>query len=154
MMDEDTQSQGTDAHVHTPGDGHDHAESAVSAAPAQPAAEAATPAANDAIGDGKLYAILGYILPFLFFLPMVIDSLKGNAFARFHANQQLILLILWIGVQFVLGNVLYMVLGMGAYALMPILNLAILVLAIMGIVHAAQGQMKELPVVGKFKLLK
>jgi hypothetical protein len=29
-----------------------------------------------------------------------------------------------------------------------------LVLAIMGIVHAAQGQMKELPIVGKFKLLK
>jgi uncharacterized membrane protein len=152
MMDEDTQSQGADAHVHTPGDGHDHAESTQSAA-AQPAAEAA-PAANDAVGDGKLYAILGYILPFLFFLPLVIDSLKGNAFARFHANQQLILLILWIAVQFVLGNVLYMVLGMGAYALMPILNLAILVLAIMGIVHAAQGQTKELPIVGQFKLLK
>lgn len=157
MMDEDTQSQGTDAHMHTPGDGHDHAEATQNASAAQSAAETSAPAASeasDAIGDGKLYAILGYILPFLFFLPMVIDSLKGNTFARFHANQQLILLILWIGVQFVLGNVLYMVLGMGAYALMPILNLAILVLAIMGIVHAAQGQTKELPIVGKFKLLK
>jgi uncharacterized membrane protein len=35
----------------------------------------------------------------------------------------------------------------------PLLNLGILVLAIMGIIHAAQGEMKELPLVGKFNFL-
>lgn len=120
------------------------------AAAAAPASEAT---ADDGVGEHKLYAILGYILPFLFFLPLVQESSKNNAFARFHANQQLILLIVWVGVQFILGNVLYMTLGMGAYTLMPILNLAILVLAILGIIHAAQGNMKELPIVGKFQLV-
>ena len=150
MMDEET-SNGSNAHVHTPDDGHTHAESTQPAA--EPVTNTGAPAA-DGVSEHKLYAILGYILPFLFFLPLMQESSKNNAFARFHANQQLILLILWIGVQFVLSNVLYMVMSMGAYAIMPILNLAILVLAIMGIVHAAQGQMKELPVVGKFRLLK
>lgn len=149
-MDEDTRSTGDDAHVHTQGDGHDHTENTQNAA-AEPVAQTAP---SDALADGKLYAILGYILPFLFFLPLVMDSLKGNTFARFHANQQLILLIIWIGVQFVLSNLLYAVMSFGAFAIMPILNLGILVLAIMGIVHAAQGEMKELPVVGKFKILK
>jgi len=145
MSDENNSTQGG-AHEHFEGDGHDHSHDA---APAQ----AAAPAAQDGVGDNKLFAILGYVLPFLFFVPLVMENSKNNTFARFHANQQLIVLILWIGVQFVLGNVLYMVLSMAAFALMPLLNLAILVLAIMGIISAAQGQMKELPVVGTFKLI-
>ena len=153
-MDDDTQSNG-DAHVHTPNDGHNHAETTQSTvASTEPAATTAAPQASDAMADGKLYAIIGYILPFLFFLPLVIDSLKGNAFARFHANQQLILLIIWIAVQFVLSGVLYAVISFAAFAIIPLLNLGILILAIMGIIHAAQGEMKELPVVGKFKILK
>ncbi len=148
MSEENNSTQAQEgAHEHFEGDGHDHSHDA------QPM-QAATPAASDGVSEHKLYAILGYILPILFFLPLIQESSKNNAFARFHANQQLILLLLWVGVQFVLSNVLYMVMSMGAYAIMPILNLAILVLAIMGIVHAAQGQMKELPVVGKFKLIK
>ena len=35
-----------------------------------------------------------------------------------------------------------------------ILGLAVLALAIMGIVYAAQGKAKELPVIGKIKILK
>jgi uncharacterized membrane protein len=37
---------------------------------------------------------------------------------------------------------------------MPILNLALLVLVILGVINAAQGTMKELPIVGKFRILK
>ena len=54
----------------------------------------ATQTTNDGISDHKMYAILGYILPFLFFLPLLSESSKNNPFARFHANQQLILLII------------------------------------------------------------
>ena len=149
-MSDDNSSSNEGGHDHNEHDGHNHGDFAQT----QPATTApATQAQGDAVGDHKLYAILGYILPFLFFLPLVQDSSKNNAFARFHANQQLILLILWVAVQFVLSNVLYMVMSMGAYTIMPLLNLVILVLAILGIVHAAQGEMKELPVVGKFKLI-
>lgn len=108
-------------------------------------------AASDA-GDHKLYAILGYILPFLFFLPLLQDSSKNDPFARFHANQQLILLLGWVAV-YVVGNVLIMALYMFVF-LLPLLNLAFLVLAIIGVINAAQGQMKELPLIGKFTLLK
>jgi uncharacterized membrane protein len=96
---------------------------------------------------------LGYILPFLFFLPLLSESSKSNAFARFHANQQLILLIAVVGL-YAIHNVLYIILMAGGFFIIQILNLAILVLAILGIVNAAQGQMKELPVIGKFRLLK
>lgn len=108
---------------------------------------------SDNINDHKLYAILGYILPFLFFLPLVQESSKHDAFARFHANQQLILLIIWIGL-YILSNMFYAILMMGAFLLMPLLNLAVLVLAILGIINAVHGEMKELPIVGGFKLLK
>jgi uncharacterized membrane protein len=116
-------------------------------------AQAAEPApATQSVGDHKLYAILGYILPFLFFLPLLQDNLKHNEFARFHANQQLLLLIGWVGV-YIVGNMLIMVLYMLVF-LLPLLNLAFLVLAIIGVINAVQGEMKELPLIGKFKLLK
>ena len=108
-------------------------------------------APNSAVADHKLFAILGYILPILFFIPMIQESSKNNEFARFHANQQLNLLGVCIAV-YVFGQILYSISYM-LFTLIPILNLALLVLAIMGIVHAAQGQMKELPLIGKFKFL-
>ncbi len=123
------------------------------AAPVSEEPKAAEAAQNDDVSEHKLYAILGYILPFLFFLPLLQESSKNNAFARFHANQQLILLIGWAAL-YVVGNMLVMILYMMGVFLLPLLNLAFLVLAIFGIINAAQGQMKELPVIGKFRLLK
>ncbi len=113
-----------------------------------------TQTTNDGISDHKMYAILGYILPFLFFLPLLSESSKNNPFARFHANQQLILLIILVAIHFVLNNIIFMVLGPIWYMFMPLLNLAVLVLVILGVINAAQGTMKELPVVGKFRILK
>jgi uncharacterized membrane protein len=118
------------------------------------AAPVATASDNDGVGENKLFAIVGYILPFLFFIPLLQESSKNNAYAKFHANQQLILLILWIIVQFVVSNVLFGIIGWSTYSLMSILNLCLLVLVIMGVINAAQGQMKELPLVGKFRILK
>ena len=132
-------------------DMHNSMQNDVAPAAAEPNAAQQTP--GDDISEHKLYAILGYILPFLFFLPLLQESSKHNAFARFHANQQLILLIGWAAL-YVVGNMLVMILYMMGVFLLPLLNLAFLVLAILGIIHAAQGQMKELPVIGKFRLLK
>jgi uncharacterized membrane protein len=119
---------------------------------AVPVTDATKPAADNS--DHKLFAILGYILPFLFFLPLLNDKSKHNAFARFHANQQLILLILGIGVHFLATPFLFMLLGYGGYMFSSLLNLALLVFVILGVINAAQDEMKELPLIGGFKLLK
>ncbi len=114
--------------------------------PAQAAPQASV---NDGVSEHKLWAILGYILPFLFFVPMVNDSSKHNAFARFHANQQLSLLVICLGL-YIVSN---MFLGMMFFVIMPLINLAMLVLVIMGIIHAAKGEMKPLPAIGGIILL-
>lgn len=149
-MDQDNQNTGAMPEGHAHNDGHNHGAEATQAAPAQTSA----PASNDTadVNDHKLFAILGYILPFLFFIPMVNDSSKNNPFARFHANQQLILLVIGVGF-YILSNVFYMTLGALSLILFPIANIAMLVLVVLGIINAAQGEMKELPLVGHFKLL-
>lgn len=90
-----------------------------------------------------MMAVLSY---FLFFLPLV--AAKESKLAIFHANQSLVLLIGWvisafIGVVPVLG-----------WIASPLLGLAVLILWIMGVIQAAQGQMKPLPLIGTIKILK
>lgn len=104
--------------------------------------------------DHKMYAILGYILPFLFFIPLMNESSKNNPFARFHANQQLILLILGIAVYMFVNPFLFMSLGYSGYMFSSLLNLGLIVFVILGVMHASQEEMKELPLIGGFKLLK
>ncbi len=142
------QNNNTMPEGHTPNDGHNHSVEATSSPLTQNNVQAS---GSDAIGEHKLFAILGYILPILFFVPMVQESSKNNVFARYHANQQLNLLGVCIGV-YILGRVLLSISYM-LFTLVPLLNLVLLVLVIMGIIHAAQGQMKELPVIGKYNFL-
>ncbi len=101
----------------------------------------------------RLYAIVGYIVPFLFFLPLLSENTKNDAFAKFHANQQLNLLLLCIAFM-VFNNVLYLIFYFIAYLVVPLIWAGILVLAVMGILNVINGKMKELPVIGKFRLLK
>lgn len=88
-------------------------------------------------------AVLSY---FLFFIPLI--AAKDSKLAMFHANQSLVLLIGWVISMFI-GVV--PVLG---WIASPLLGLALFILWIIGIVNAAQGQMKELPVIGTIKILK
>ncbi|PJC56150.1 hypothetical protein CO026_01910 [Candidatus Kaiserbacteria bacterium CG_4_9_14_0_2_um_filter_41_32] len=102
----------------------------------------------------KLYAILGYVLPFLFFLPLINERTKHNEYSRFHANQQLILLLVWVAVQIVAENFLHIIIGYGSNSLLGLFNIAVLILAVLGIINAVQHNMKELPLVGGFRILK
>lgn len=108
---------------------------------------------SDTVSEHKGLAILGYILPFLFFLPLVNEKSKHNEFARFHANQHLILLIAIVGL-YVVHNLLYMMLFLGGLFLSQLINLAFLVFMVLGIINAVKGEMKELPLIGGFNLLK
>lgn len=129
---------------------------------------------ND-IAQNKVMSVLSYF-GLLFLIPMF--AAKESKFARFHVNQGLVLFITNIAVSIVSG-ILNLIKGliqitkteyfMGYpyqiketpwFVSLPIglvtgvLGLAILALMIFGIVNAATGKAKELPLIGKFKLLK
>lgn len=95
----------------------------------------------------KILAIIGYIVPVLFFIPLITDA-KHNAFAKFHANQQLLLLI-W----YIITNVIVVIPVLGWIA-SPIMWIIGVILAIMGIINAAGGSVKTLPMIGKYELIK
>ncbi len=97
----------------------------------------------------KIMAIVGYIIPILFFIPLVTDA-KNSPFAKFHANQQLILLLAAIAVNIV-GSILPFI---GWFIILPFGSIALIILAIIGIINAAKGEMKKLPVIGGFSIIK
>jgi len=108
------------------------------------------------IEQNKVMAVLAYLGP-LVLVPIL--TAKDSKFAKFHANQGLVLficsIVYWIALMFI-SFVLYSIsdyLGIFVHIL-RLLNIAFLVLAILGIVNAINGQAKELPVIGKIQLLK
>jgi len=124
------------------------AEPAAAVAPeaaAPEAAPAAAPGVDPAdASSNKVMAVLAY-LGILVLVPLL--AAKESKFARFHTNQGLILLICSI-VSFFIGKV-------PSIAFISwILNIAILILAIIGIINAVKGETKELPLVGKFTIIK
>ena len=107
--------------------------------------------------DNKIMGILAY-LGILVLVP--IFAAKESRFARFHANQGLVLLIALIVVYIaimVLGIVLAFV-STTLALLTSLLSLVVwigwLVFVIIGIINAAKGEMKELPIIGKYTILK
>ncbi len=96
------------------------------------------------IEKNKTMAVLAYIL---FFVPLL--AAKDSPFARYHANQGLVLFLCAI----IGGPVLSLIPVLG-WVLAPILSIGITVLAVIGIINVVNGKAKELPLIGKFKLLK
>ena len=96
----------------------------------------------------KAMGIVGYIIPILFFIPLISDA-KNSPFAKFHATQQLNLLLAAIVVNIVGGIIPFI----GWFIILPLGTIFLLVVAIMGIINAAKGEMKELPLIGSFKLI-
>ena len=108
------------------------------------------------INSNKVMAILAY-LGILVLVP--IFAAKDSKFARFRANQGLVLFLAEIAFYIVLTIVSAIILAISwkLYFIITILSLVwivFLVLAIIGIINAANGKAKELPVIGKFTLLK
>ncbi len=100
------------------------------------------------VEQNKVMAIVGYIIPILFFVPML--SEKKSPFGMYHANQQLSLLIAAIIVQIV-GTVIPI---LGWFIILPLGMIAVVVLAILGIINAAKGEMKPLPIIGGYSIIK
>ncbi len=115
--------------------------------------------APEDIQQNKTMAILAY---FIFFLPLL--AAKNSRFARYHANQGLILLLGYVAlyiVQAILTTILIAGMTYGSLGalgivslLFTLLYLGLLVLLILGIINAAQGKAAPLPIIGGLKIIK
>ncbi len=125
------------------------------------------------IENNKILALFSYI-GILFLIPML--AAKDSKYAKFHVNQGIILFILNVvlgivggiigGIFGFIGGLLAGLLGDIAGALIggifiliggaigSVLGVVGLVLAFIGIYNAVTGKAKELPVIGKFRILK
>ncbi|MET3292703.1 hypothetical protein EDM56_18095 [Brevibacillus fluminis] len=95
------------------------------------------------IQANKVVAALAYVV---FFIPMLVA--RESRFAMYHANQGLVLFLGALVVNFV-GTLIPII---GWFIIVPIGNLLILVLAIIGIINAIQGLAKPLPLIGSIQL--
>ena len=97
------------------------------------------------VEKNKVFAILAY-LGILFIVPLL--AAKESPFAMYHANQGLVLFLVAI--------------ALGIVTMIPVLGwivgavgwIAHIVFMIMGIINAANGQMKPLPLIGGISILK
>lgn len=111
--------------------------------------------AND-IASNKVMAVISYI-GILCLVP--IFAAKESKFARYHANQGLVLLICNLAYS-IASTIIDSVFTAISYRLgfvgtiLDLVSIVFFVLTIIGIINAANGKAKELPVIGKYKILK
>ena len=99
---------------------------------------------SEDIEKNKTMAGLSYLL---FFLPLIVCP--ESKYAKFHANQALLLLIVGIA-----GNVILGIIPVIGWMLLPVFGIGVLVLGIMGLVNGFGGKAKRLPLIGRFDILK
>lgn len=106
--------------------------------------------------NDKVFGVLGYF-GLLFLVPLLAGKTE---FTRFHANQGLVLFIAEVVLGIVVG-IVSIILGFIPFVgvilsgiLSGALSIASIVLMVMGIVSAAQGEMKPLPIIGGIKIIK
>jgi len=104
--------------------------------------------------NNKIFGILAY-LGILCLVPLL--AAKNSPFARYHANQGLVLFLVEIALAIVL-QILYTILTViGIWYIsvfLSLLWLGVIALLIVGILNAAAGKCVPLPVIGKFTLIK
>ena len=94
------------------------------------------------VEKNKVMAMLAYLI---FFLPLLTDA-KDSPFAKYHANQGLLLLIASV-VASIVGWILTLIFFVLAF-IGWIFSIATLVLFIIGIMNANNGKMVPLPIIG------
>ncbi|MDR0916389.1 MAG: zinc-ribbon domain-containing protein [Oscillospiraceae bacterium] len=120
---------------------------------------------NDA-SQNKVMAILSYII---FFIPLLTGDHKKSPFVKFHANQGTVLAIVAIAYSIVsailraIVKVPVKIYGISTgvsytplwfSTILWLISLPIAAACIYGIYNAATGKTKELPVIGKFTIIK
>ena len=109
------------------------------------------------IENNKVLSAISYF-GILFFIPLV--AAPNSRFAKFHANQSLVLLIASVIVKIISGvfTFFYNILPWSLYKMLKwipsLLGLAIFVAFVYGFINAISGKAKEIPVIGSIKLIK
>ena len=93
----------------------------------------------------KLMAAISYLW-ILFLVPLL--AAKDDAFARYHANQGLVLFLAEIAIS-VIGIIPFV-----GPIIAAVGGIATFVFAILGIVNALKGEMKPLPFIGGIEIIK
>jgi len=120
-----------------------------------PLADGETPDPAD-VDKNKIFAVLAY-LGILFLVPLL--AAKDSRFARYHTNQGVVLfltaIVAWIGAFMLTFAIAFIpfVKFVGCL-IFPAVWVGIFVLVVLGIINAAKGECKPLPVIGQFKLIK
>lgn len=96
------------------------------------------------IDSNKTMAGLAYLI---FFLPLLVCP--QSKYAKFHANQALLLLIVAV-----VGNIVLGMIPIIGWLLLPLFGLAIFIFAIIGLINGFNGKAKRLPIFGKIDILK
>jgi uncharacterized membrane protein len=100
----------------------------------------------------RVFGILAYIF-FFCFVPMIVA--KDSPFAKYHANQGLVLFLAELATFLVTGAFVFIpFLGLLVYYIHLVFLLVFLVLAILGIINAAAGKCVPLPLIGGVKIYK
>ncbi len=99
------------------------------------------------VEKNKIMAIIAY-LGCLCLIPLL--AAKDSQFARYHANQGLVLLIMWLLVG-VGSNIMNF--GMIHFIFWAI-QVGLFVLMVLGLMNAASGKMAPLPLIGGISIVK
>jgi len=123
----------------------DAEETAPEAAP-----EAEAPAIDEKdVEEGKVFAILSYVLGFLglpfFLVPLI---MRNNTFSLYHSKQCLMIWLVAVAGS-VISSVLVAVFCLGIITAL-VLAVFLVVVEIIGMINASKGEMKPLPLIGTY----
>ena len=109
--------------------------------------------------DAERNKVMG-VLAYIIFLVPLLAAPKDSKFSRFHANQGLVLALSCIAyavayavITAIIGVISWRV-GLVASTILGLVYWVFPVFSILGIVNVCKGQMKELPLIGRLRILK
>ena len=98
------------------------------------------PTAKD-LEENKAITFLSY-LGILALVPLLVK--KDSPFAQFHGKQGIVLFVVWFAASWISGFIPVI----GWFLIAPAVSITGIILAIMGLINVAKGEMKELPIIG------
>lgn len=98
----------------------------------------------------KAICSLAYLFGILFFLPLILYP--EDKFARFHANQACIILIVTVIGEVVFGILCGFVPLLGIFC--GVVGLLVLIACIWAIIGVVKGEMREIPLLGHYRIIK
>ncbi len=101
----------------------------------------------------KTMCFLSY-LSWLVLIPLLSNMDTKSPYIRFHTNQGLLVFLLSLAISLVKGSIVHFLLPNLFSVIFNICYVLCAALAILGLIHVYRNEAKELPLIGKLRLLK